>query len=338
PFVYAAALDNGYTPSSVIMDAPISLPDGNGGVWEPSNYGGGSAGPSTLRLGIEKSRNLMTIRLAKDMGMDLVAEYAERFGIYDNLGKYLPMALGAGETTVLRMVSAYSVIANGGRSLEPSLIDRVQDRYGKTIYKHDQRICQTCDAPTYDGQSEPELVDERDQVLDPMTAYQITSMMEGVVQRGTATRVAKLGVPIAGKTGTTNEEKDVWFVGFTPDLVTGVFLGYDNPTPMGRGATGGGMAAPVFIDFMEDALEGVPPVEFKVPEGMDLIAVNRKTGMRSGGSGGDVIMEAFKPGTGPSDTFNIIGADEMAGGFGSGQVSQEAEQAIVQGGGGGGLF
>lgn len=338
PFVYAAALDNGYTPSSVIMDAPISLPDGNGGVWEPSNYGGGSAGPSTLRLGIEKSRNLMTIRLAKDMGMDLVAEYAERFGIYDNLGKYLPMALGAGETTVLRMVSAYSVIANGGRSLEPSLIDRVQDRYGKTIYKHDQRICQTCDAPAYDGQSEPELVDERDQVLDPMTAYQITSMMEGVVQRGTATRVAKLGVPIAGKTGTTNEEKDVWFVGFTPDLVTGVFLGYDNPTPMGRGATGGGMAAPVFIDFMEDALEGVPPVEFKVPEGMDLIAVNRKTGMRSGGSGGDVIMEAFKPGTGPSDTFNIIGADEMAGGFGSGQVSQEAEQAIVQGGGGGGLF
>ena len=195
PFVYAAALDNGYTPSSVIMDAPISLPDGNGGYWEPSNYGGGSAGPSTLRLGIEKSRNLMTIRLAKDMGMDLVAEYAERFGIYDNLGKYLPMALGAGETTVLRMVSAYSVIANGGRSLEPSLIDRVQDRYGKTIYKHDQRICQTCDAPAYDGQSEPELVDERDQVLDPMTAYQITSMMEGVVQRGTATRVATAGRP-----------------------------------------------------------------------------------------------------------------------------------------------
>jgi len=335
PFVYAAALDNGYTPSSVVMDAPISLPDGNGGVWEPSNYGGGSAGPSTLRLGIEKSRNLMTIRLAKDMGMDLVAEYAERFGIYDNLGKYLPMALGAGETTVLRMVSAYSVIANGGRSLEPSLIDRVQDRYGKTIYKHDQRICQECDAPAYDGQAEPQLVDERDQVLDPMTAYQITSMMEGVVQRGTATRVSKLGVPIAGKTGTTNEEKDVWFVGFTPDLVTGVFLGYDNPTPMGRGATGGGMAAPVFVDFMEDALEGMPPVDFKVPEGMDLIAVNRKTGMRSGGSGGDVIMEAFKPGTAPSDTFSIIGADEMAGGFGSGQISQEAEQAIVQSGGGG---
>ncbi|NDW05324.1 penicillin-binding protein 1A [Jiella pacifica] len=336
PFVYSAALDNGYTPASVIMDGPISLPDGNGGYWEPSNYGGGFAGPSTLRLGIEKSRNLMTVRLAKDMGMDLVAQYAERFGIYDHLKPYLPMALGAGETTVLRMVTAYSVIANGGRSIEPSLIDRVQDRYGRTIYKHDQRFCADCNSREYDGQSEPQLVDERDQVLDPMTAYQITSMMEGVVQRGTATRVRELGVPIAGKTGTTNDEKDVWFVGFTPDLVTGVYLGYDNPTPMGRGATGGGMAAPVFIDFMKEALKGKKPVDFKVPEGMELIAVNRKTGMRASGSGSDVIMEAFKPGTGPADSYEVIGEDEVAGtGFGgTGQVSQQAEQAITQGAGG----
>ncbi|MEF2545695.1 penicillin-binding protein 1A [Aurantimonas sp. E1-2-R+4] len=334
PFVYAAALDNGYTPASVILDAPISLPDGNGGFWEPSNYGGGSAGPSTLRLGIEKSRNLMTVRLAKDMGMQLVAEYAERFGIYDKLLPYLPMALGAGETTVLRMVSAFSMIANGGRSLQPSLIDRIQDRYGRTIYKHDQRQCQSCDATRYDGQPEPELIDERDQILDPMTAYQITSMMEGVVQRGTATKVKELGVPIAGKTGTTNEEKDVWFVGFTPDIVTGVFLGYDNPTPMGRGATGGGMAAPVFIDFMREALKDRKPIEFQPPEGMEIIAVNRKSGMRASGSGPDVIMEAFKPGTGPSDAYQVIGMDEVASGFGSGEVSQEAEQAIVQGAGG----
>ena len=336
PFVYSAALDNGYTPASVIMDGPVSLPDGNGGYWEPSNYGGGYAGPSTLRLGIEKSRNLMTVRLAKDMGMDLVAAYAERFGIYDHLKPYLPMALGAGETTVLRMVTAYSVIANGGRSIEPSLIDRVQDRYGRTIYKHDQRFCADCNSREFDGQREPQLVDERDQVLDPMTAYQITSMMEGVVQRGTATRVRELGVPIAGKTGTTNDEKDVWFVGFTPDLVTGVYLGYDNPTPMGRGATGGGMAAPVFIDFMKEALKGKKPVDFKVPEGMELIAVNRKTGMRASGSGSDVIMEAFKPGTGPADSYQIIGEDEVAGtGFGgTGQVSQQAEQAITQGAGG----
>lgn len=335
PFVYATALDNGYTPASVIMDAPISIPDGNGGFWEPSNYGGGSAGPSTLRLGIEKSRNLMTVRLAQDMGMDLVAEYAERFGIYDDLGHYLPMALGAGETTVLRLVSAYSVIANGGRSIDPSLIDRIQDRYGRTIYRHDQRICATCDAEQYNGQEEPELVDERNQVLDPMTAYQITSMMEGVVQRGTATSVKELGVPVAGKTGTTNEEKDVWFVGFTPDLVVGVFIGYDNPTPMGRGATGGGLAAPVFVDFMKDALEGRPPVDFQVPEGMQMIAVNRSTGMRASGPGDNVIMEAFKPGTGPADTYTIIDVDTMAGG-GTGIVSDEAEQAIA--GGAGGLF
>ncbi|MBO0662846.1 penicillin-binding protein 1A [Jiella sp. MQZ9-1] len=337
PFVYSAALDNGYTPASVIMDAPISLPDGNGGMWTPKNYGGSYAGPSTLRLGIEKSRNLMTVRLAKDMGMDLVAAYAERFGIYDHLKPYLPMALGAGETTLLRMVSAYSVIANGGRSIEPSLIDRVQDRYGRTIYKHDQRFCAECNTREYTGQPEPTLVDKRDQVLDPMTAYQITSMMEGVVQRGTATNVRVLGVPIAGKTGTTNDEKDAWFIGFTPDLVCGVYIGYDNPTPMGHGATGGGLAAPVFVDFMRDALKGKKPVDFKVPEGMQLIAVNRKTGMRADGSGPDVIMEAFKPGTGPSDSYQVIGGgdDQYSDGMGvSGQISPQAEQAITQGAGG----
>ena len=189
------------------------------------------------------------------------------------------MALGAGETTVLRLVSAYAIIANGGQSLEPTLIDRIQDRYGRTIYKHDQRVCTDCNSPEYDGQGEPALVDERDQVLDPMTAYQITSMMEGVVQRGTATVVKQLGVPIAGKTGTTNDEKDVWFVGFTPNLVCGVFIGYDNPKPLGRGVVGGNTSAPVFVDFMKDALKGKPAVDFKVPEGMQLIAVNRKTGM-----------------------------------------------------------
>ncbi|KQT83427.1 penicillin-binding protein 1A [Aurantimonas sp. Leaf443] len=334
PFVYAAALDNGYTPASVVLDAPISLPDGNGGFWTPSNYGGGSAGPSTLRLGIEKSRNLMTVRLAKDMGMELVAEYAERFGIYDKLGRYLPMALGAGETTVLRMVSAYSVIANGGRSLEPSMIDRVQDRYGRTIYRHDERRCATCNEPSFENQPEPELVDERDQVLDPMTAYQITSMMEGVVQRGTATILKELGVPVAGKTGTTNDEKDAWFVGFTPDLVTGVYMGYDNPQPMGHGSTGGGLAAPIFLDFMRDALKGKPPVDFNVPEGMELIAVNRKTGMRAGEGGSDSIMEAFKPGTGPSDSYDVIGMDAVAASDTRREVSPEASQAIVQGAGG----
>ncbi|MEF2072378.1 penicillin-binding protein 1A [Consotaella aegiceratis] len=334
PFVYATALDNGYTPASVILDAPISISDGRGGVWEPSNYGNEApAGPSTLRFGIVHSRNLMTVRLAQAVGMDLVAQYAEKFGLYDHLKPYLPMALGAGETTVLRMVSAYSVIANGGRSIAPSLIDRIQDRYGKTIYKHDNRQCEDCNATDWENQPEPELVENREQVLDPMTAYQITSMMEDVVQRGTATVVRQLGVPVAGKTGTTNDEKDAWFVGFTPNLVTGVFIGYDQPTPMGRGATGGVLAAPVFLDFMQDAVKGEPVVDFQMPEGMTVMAVDRTTGMAASGSGSNVIMEAFKPGTGPSDTYAVIGDSPVGEGF-SASVSQQTQEAISQGAGG----
>ncbi|GGD88548.1 penicillin-binding protein [Aureimonas endophytica] len=333
PIVYAAALDSGYTPASVIMDAPISIPDGNGGVWEPKNYGDeGSGGPSTLRRGIEQSRNLMTVRLARDMGMKLVAEYAQRFGIYDHLAQYLPMALGAGETTVMRMVSAYSVMANGGRSIEPSLIDRVQDRYGRTIYKHDNRKCDACNAPSWSDQAEPELIDDREQVLDPMTAYQITSMMEGVVQRGTATVVKQLGVPIAGKTGTTNDEKDAWFVGYTPDLVTGLYLGYDSPTPLGKGQTGGGLAAPIFVDFMKVALAGKPAVDFKVPDGMTLVSINRKNGMAAEGEG--TIVEAFKPGTGPADSYQVIGGDQ-GGGSAPAVISQQTQDAISQGDAGG---
>jgi penicillin-binding protein 1A len=269
--------------------------------------------------------------------MKLVAEYAERFGVYDKLMQYLPMSLGAGETTVMRMVSAYSVMANGGRSIEPSLIDRVQDRYGRTIYKHDNRQCAACNSDTWGDQPEPELVDEREQVLDPMTAYQITSMMEGVVQRGTATVVKQLGVPIAGKTGTTNDEKDAWFVGYTPDLVTGLYLGYDNPAPLGKGQTGGGLAAPIFTEFMKVALAGKPPVDFKVPEGMTLVSINRKTGMAAEGDG--TIVEAFKPGTGPADSYQIIGNDNGGGPGGPPAViSQETQDAISQGSAGGGLF
>lgn len=309
PFVYAAALDNGYTPASVVLDAPIKVVSG-GELWEPKNYAGEGAGPSTLRLGIEKSRNLMTVRLAKDMGMRLVAEYSEQFGIYDKMLPVLAMSLGSGETTVMRMVSAYSVLANGGRQIKPSIIDRVQDRYGKTIYKQDSRLCEGCNASRWVAQDEPELIDTRDQILDPMTAFQITSMMEGVIERGTAEKLQALGRPIAGKTGTTNDEKDAWFVGYTPNLVTGVYIGFDKPTPMGKGSTGGDLAAPVFQDFMAAALEGVKPVKFKVPEGMSLININRKTGMRADAKvGGDVIAEAFKPGTGPADTYAVIGAE-----------------------------
>ncbi|WP_137153553.1 penicillin-binding protein 1A [Rhizobium sp. FKL33] len=333
PFVYAAALDNGYTPASVILDAPIEIVSG-GQVWRPQNYGGGSAGPSTLRLGIEKSRNLMTVRLANDMGMNLVAEYAERFGIYDKMNPVLSMSLGSGETTVLRMVSAYSVLANGGKQIKPTLIDRVQDRYGKTIFKHEERVCMTCNAPEWDGQNEPEVVDNREQVLDPMTAYQITSIMQGVVQRGTAAGKIKLESDVAGKTGTTNDEKDAWFVGYTPNLVAGVYMGFDDPKPMGRGGTGGSLSAPLFNEFMQAALKGHKPEKFIMPEGMKLIPVNRKTGMMAAEGDPDRIVEAFKPGTGPADVYSVIGAEGYASPEQILNSSQQAKDAIVNGSGG----
>lgn len=313
PFVYAAALDTGYAPTTLVMDAPIAIPDGTGKTWRPKNYDGRFSGPSTLRTGLENSRNLMTVRLARHLGMDLVADYGRRFGIYDELRTYLPMALGAGETTLLRLVSAYAVIANGGKAINPSMIDRVQDRYGRTIYRQDVRQCPDCNALSWENQEEPDLVDTRDYVLDPMTAYQITSMMRGVVERGTARNVATLGVPIAGKTGTTNDEKDVWFVGFTPNIVTGVFLGYDTPKPMGYGETGGGLAAPIFIDFMKVALQGKPAAEFHPPAGMSFQVVDRKTGRPAEEGAPGAISEAFKPGTGPCDgNCTIIDDREIA--------------------------
>lgn len=333
PVVYAAALDNGYTPASVIMDGPITIRVGNT-TWSPKNYDGKAAGPSTLRAGIERSRNLMTVRLANDMGMKTVAEYAERFGVYDKLGQYLPMALGSGETTVMRMVSAYSVMANGGRQIKPSLIDRIQDRYGKTVFKHDERGCEGCVATEWNGQDEPELIDNSEQVLDPMTAYQITSMMEGVVQRGTATTLLELKRPIAGKTGTTNDEKDAWFIGYTPNMVVGLYIGYDQPRSLGKGTTGGGLSAPIFKEYMTDAMKGVPPVEFQVPEGMTVISINRKTGMRAGEGDGGTIMEAFKPGTGPADSYWVIGmGEDGSSGYGA-DLSPQASKAINEGGGG----
>ena len=332
PFVYAAALDNGYTPASVVLDGPVEIKQPNGEVWRPKNYGGTFAGPSTLRYGIEHSRNLMTVRLANDLGMPIVSEYAERFGIYDKLQPYLPMALGAGETTVLRMVTAYSVIANGGRSISPSLIDRIQDRYGRTIYRHDQRKCDGCNVKAWDNQPEPTLIDERDQVLDPMTAYQITSMMEGVVQRGTAARLSYLNRHIAGKTGTTNDSKDAWFMGFTPNIVVGVFIGYDQPATLGYGGTGSSLAVPVFGEFMENAMKGVPDVDFKIPDGMMQIAIDRKTGMRAEPGNSNVIVEAFKPGTGPADVYQVIGGTtSFKEGVPTAPTSPQVNKAIQSG-------
>jgi penicillin-binding protein 1A len=327
PIVYSAALDNGYTPSSIVLDAPIEVDTGSG-IWKPENYEKNFFGPSTLRFGIEHSRNVMTVRLAQDIGMPMIGEYAKRFGVYDNLPPYLSYALGAGETTLMRMVGAYAMFDNGGRKIQPTLIDRIQDRYGHTIYKHDQRECRGCDAQKWTSQNEPTLVDRRERVIDPMTAYQITSIMEGVPIRGTAagSGIRDLGKHIAGKTGTTNDEKDVWFIGFSPDLVVGVFMGYDKPRTISDRATGGALAAPIFRDFMKVALADKPSVPFQPPTGIKLIRVNVKTGMRASPGDAQVISEAFKPGTAPPDGSAVVGVLDPEGRPLT--VSPEAERAV----------
>ncbi|MDE3174528.1 MAG: penicillin-binding protein 1A [Pseudomonadota bacterium] len=318
PFVYAAALDNGYTPSSIVLDEPIEIDQGNGEIWRPENFEGKSGGPHTLRYGIEHSINQMTVRLARDIGMPLVAEYAKKFGIYDNLPPYLSMSLGAGETTVLKMVTGYSMFDNGGMPLKATLIDRIQDRWGNTIYRHDERVCEGCDATKWANQDEPKLIDKRKDprnlVTDPLTAYQITSIMEGVIQRGTGIAIKEVGKHLAGKTGTTNDAKDLWFVGYSPNLSFGVFMGYDKPRSLGDSAQAALYTAPVFRDFMKMALKDAPDTPFRVPPGIKLISVDVHTGMRATGAGS--ILEAFKPGTAPPDSFGGGGGVAQSGGGG----------------------
>ena len=337
PIVYSTAIDNGYTPSTVVVDAPIEIDQGAGvGVWRPENYSTGKYyGPTTLRNALTRSLNTVTVRLAQDVGMPLIGEYAKRFGVYDELPNYLSYALGAGETTVMRMVTAYSMFANGGRRVKATLIDRIQDRYGHTIFKQDQRECRGCDAPDgWANQPEPTLIDRREQVLDAMTAYQITSMMESVVQNGTATVVREVGKPIAGKTGTTNDEKDAWFIGFSPDLVVGIYVGYDKPRNLGKNATGGHLAAPIAKDFLKLALADKPAIPFRVPAGIKLIRVDAKSGMRAGpGDSGRTILEAFKPGTAPPDSYSVIGVADADGRPLS--VSPDADRAVIRSGTGG---
>ena len=316
PFVYAAALDNGYKPTSIILDAPIEIEQGPGqDIWKPENYEKEhSAGPSTLRFGIEHSRNQMTVRLAQDLGMPIITDYAKRFGIYDDLLPVLSMSLGAGESTLLRLATGYCSIANGGHQVRATLIDRIQDRWGRTVWRHDQRVCEGCKAEAWNGQEEPEIPDDRVQIMDPHTAYQMTSMLEGVIQRGTATSLKTLERPLAGKTGTTNEEKDAWFIGYSPDMVVGVFMGYDTPTAMGKGNTGGKVAAPVFGSFMKEALADQPAAPFRIPPGLKLARVSLRTGLRAGEEDPQSIMEAFKPGEEPDDAYSVIGFTDQGTG------------------------
>ena len=324
PIVYAAAMDNGYKPTSIVLDAPYCKTQVNGDEWCPKNYEAGqSAGPQTLRHGVEKSRNQMTVRLADDMGLPLIVEYAKRFGVYDDILPVLSMSLGAGETTLLRMVTAYSSFANGGRQVRATLIDRIQDRWGKTIWRHDDRDCTKCRVNTMG--EEPDLPDDRKQIIDPHTAYQMTSIMEGVVQRGTGTRVREIlpNVPVAGKTGTSNDEKDAWFVGFTPDLVVGVFIGYDTPRSMGKGKTGGQFAAPIVGQFMKLALADKKPAPFRQPPGIKSVRINSKTGVRAAGDEKDTRWEYFKPFEEPDDSYSVIG---LTSGDGTDFVTPEQQK------------
>jgi penicillin-binding protein 1A len=314
PFVYAAALDSGFTPATVVVDAPIEVMTPQG-LWTPKNASNKFYGPTPLRTGIEQSRNLMTIRIAQEIGMDTVAGYAERFGVYDRMSPFLANALGAEETTLFKMVAAYAMFANGGERVEPTLVDRVQDRYGKTVYRHDQRSCVDCQLASLNPGDVPKITSNRERVMDAITAYQLTSMMEGVVLRGSGSGV-NLPVPIAGKTGTTNDAKDVWFIGYSSNIVAGCYIGYDQPRTLGESAYGGTLCVPVFQAFMEKAVKEYGGTAFKVPPGGYFIKIDRFTGARlsDDASGANVIAEYFREGEDP-----IFGIGAMVdGGFAMG--------------------
>lgn len=301
PFVYAAALEAGFTPSTKVLDAPFVIDQGEGqGKWKPRNSSNEFYGPSTLRLGLEKSRNLMTVRVAQYIGIERVIEMSRRFGIGEKMQPTLAHALGAGEVTPLELTAAYAMFVNGGKRIEPTLIDRIQDRYGQTVYRHDTRPCPGCAAESWQGQAPPDIPDTRAQILDPRTAYQIVHMLEGVVERGTGRRIGTLGIPLAGKTGTTNDAFDTWFVGASPDLAVGIFVGFDRPRSLGRFEEGSSAAAPIFRQFMAEALEGQPAIPFRMPEGVRLVRVHAETGLPARPGDTDVILEAFIPGTEPS--------------------------------------
>ncbi len=309
PFVYLAGLESGLTPSSIFLDAPIVVDQGPElGKWKPVNYSNKFYGPSTLRLGLEKSRNVMTVRLAQTIGMDRVVDMATRFGLGRDMGHNLAAALGANEVTLLELTTAYAMLVNGGKRIEPALIERIQDRHGKTVVRRDERPCPACQNVAWEGQPAPHLADQRAEVIPPALAYQMVNLLHGVVERGTGVRAKAIGKPVAGKTGTSNDSRDAWFVGFTPDLVVGVYVGYDQPRSLGRDEQGASAALPVFVELMTAALADRPATPFRVPPGVRLVRVDAETGLLPGPDTGTVILEAFLPGTEPTTTSPPKGA------------------------------
>ena len=295
PFVYALALENNYTPTSLILDAPIVLDQGEDlKMWKPENYGKKFYGPSTLRVGLEKSRNLMTVRIAQDLGLKKIINFSENLGIYDSPEELLSISLGSAETTLLKLTSAYSVFVNGGKLVDPILVDRIQDSEGKTIYNNVKRKCINCDEISYLGKDYPIIKDNYKRIFSPQTSYQMTSILEGVVQRGTAKKLRDLELNIAGKTGTTNKNTDTWFVGYTSNLLIGVYVGFDKPSPLGRYETGSKTALPIFKEFIKKTVIKSDARPFKAAEGTIMMVVDPNTGQKAKFNSKNTIIEVYK--------------------------------------------
>ena len=295
PFVYALALENNYTPSSLILDAPLVLDQGSDlKSWKPENYGKKFYGPSTLRVGLEKSRNLMTVRIAQSLGIDKIVNFSKELGIYENPEKLLSISLGSAETTLLKLTSAYSAFVNGGKLVQPVIIDRIQDSEGNTILNNEKRACANCDQISFTSNLYPVIEDKYVEIFSPQTAYQITSILEGAVQRGTGKKLKKLKLNLAGKTGTTNENTDTWFIGFTSNLVIGVYVGMDNPKPLGKYETGSKVALPIFENFIKKAVKKSDARPFKSAEGITMMVVDSLTGQKAKFSSKDTIIESYK--------------------------------------------
>ena len=295
PFVYALALENKYAPTSLILDAPLVLDQGSDlKKWKPENYGKKFYGPSTLRIGLEKSRNLMTVRIAQDLGIDKIVNFSKELGIYENPSELLSISLGSTETTLIKLTSAYSAFVNGGKLVKPILIDRVQDSEGNTILNNENRICSDCDKISFTSNSYPKIDDNYKQVFSAQTAYQITSLLEGVIKRGTGKKLKKYKLNLAGKTGTTNDNTDAWFIGYTSNLVIGVYVGMDNPMPLGKFETGSKTALPIFESFIKDAIKKSDARPFKVAEGITMMLVDPITGEKTDFLSKNSIIEVYK--------------------------------------------
>ncbi len=295
PFVYAAALENGYSPSTLVLDAPLVLAQGTDlKMWKPENYGKKFYGPSTLRMGLEKSRNLMTVRISQDLGLKKITKISKELGIYENPNELLSISLGSAETTLLKLTSAYCSFVNGGKLIEPKLIDRIQDSEGNTIYKTEIRKCKNCEDVSIQSDDVPEIKDDSKQIFSPQTAYQITSILEGATKTGTAKKLRDLKMDLAGKTGTTNKNTDTWFIGFTSDLVIGVYVGYDEPKSLGKFETGAKTAMPIFKSFIKSALKKENTRPFKVPENITMMVVDSKTGKKVSFASKKTLIESFK--------------------------------------------